>query len=128
MSSEQKREDKRQEILAIAQGYKDQTGGINLAKLKEDHATIYPKISYYFQGMDNFLKAMGVVKTNLDAGISVNKNIVRNRLAYDMLVHLREDQKMSFEAIGKKYNVSKMYMSKLFREMKELFDNDITNE
>lgn len=123
------REAKRQEILAVAKNYKDEsTGTINLTQLREDHKTIYDKISYYFQGMDNFLKEIDAIRSNQEAGISANKKIVRNKLAYDMLVHLREDKKMSFEEIGNQYDVSKMYMSKLFRELKELFDNEETAE
>lgn len=130
MTREEKKQQRRNEIIEVAETYRDSKGNIDLSKLRNEKPKVYSKIPYYFNNIDEFLVNMNSDRSedNNAAGTSLNRAVVRNELAFDMLKYLRYEKKMSLDEIGKKYDVSKMYISRLFRDLEKVFGDDVIEE
>lgn len=127
MMVEERREKRKKELLELAEKYRDKNGNIDLTALRKENPRMYSKIPYYFNNIESFLLALNsdYSKHNIGFGTSMNRAVVRNKLAFDMLNYLREEKKLSYEEIGQMYGVSRMYISKLYRELEKVFGNNI---
>lgn len=113
-------------IKAAAEQHRDIHGNVDLTKLRNENPSVYAKISYYFDNIENFLIDMGDFK--LDT-YTISRSAIRNRLAYDWLKSLREDDDMKWEEIGLMYSKSKAYMNRLYNSLGKAFEeNDDKHE
>jgi len=117
----EKREQKKQEIIEEMMKFKDEYGNIDLTRLRKENDKLYNRISYYFKGMDNALMAAGATgkggsnSSEPATGAPVNRKTLRNELAYDMLVQLRE--KHTLEDIAQRYGCSRAHVNQLFQSL-----------
>lgn len=123
-TQDQRKQVKKNEIMNIAESYRDERGNIDLAKLRIEKPKVYAKISYYFGSIDGFMAEINNESAeNLD---SVKPSTIRNKLAFERLSYLRIDKERSFEELGTQYDKTRMYMSKLYRDLEEnLNDADV---
>lgn len=116
---EEKREQKRSEIIAVMKTYADENGNIDLTKLRTEVPKVYARISYYFGSIDQALiEAQGG-----NSGAPVNRMTLRNQLAHDHLKYLKEDLKLTFEEIGNRYGVTRAHVSQLSKSLEKTFGN-----
>lgn len=110
---------KKTEIIAVMNKYKDEYGNIDLSKLRKEDGATYNKISYHFDTIDKALIAAGAANSgqakDLAKGAPVNRKTLRNELAYDMLVELRS--KHTLEAIATRYGCSRAHINQLFQSL-----------
>jgi YesN/AraC family two-component response regulator len=119
----------RNRIMNTAVQYRDERGNVDLKKMRSDHPRIYSRIPYYFNDVDNFLVQMEnfegehkkVWESTPEAGTTIGRQIIRNKLAYEHLKYLRHEKNLTLDDIGQLYGVSKMYISKLYRELDKVF-------
>jgi hypothetical protein len=115
---------KKEEIIAVMENFKDANGNIDLTKLRNEKKNVYNQISYYFGSIDEALVEAGLEAINSkDAakGAPLNRKTLRNALAYDMLVKLRDEY--TLEEIGKRYGVSRAHINQLFQSLSKTFGN-----
>lgn len=126
MTQEEKRFAKRKEIMDIAEKFRDERGNLDLSQLRQNKPKVYASISYYFGSIDQFMVDVNADKTSSVELSSVKPTAIRNQLAFERLNHLRVEKDLSFDVLGKQYDKSRMYMSKLYRDLEvNLKDADV---
>lgn len=119
MTQADKKQAKKQEIIKVAEQFRDERGNIDLAKMRTEQGKVYSKISYYFGNIDNFM-----AEANNGESIQFNaSSAIRNQLAFKRISYLRDEKKLSYEELGQMYDKTRMYMSKLYRSL-EIEKND----
>ncbi|MNL99724.1 hypothetical protein D3C76_02110 [compost metagenome] len=114
---EEKREQKRSEIIAVMKQYADENGNIDLTKLRMEAPKVYARISYYFGSIDQALiEAQGGT-----SGAPINRMTLRNQLAHDHIKYLREERKMTLEEIGGIYGVTRAHVNQLYKALGKTF-------
>ena len=102
----------------------------NISEFRKDNASDYAKIAYYFGSINNMLKELKLIKINSS---STNKMTLRDSLAYDLLVILKNHY--TLEEIAEKYGVTKALVNQLSQsleisvrttEVKKLLNNNDT--
>lgn len=123
MTVQSKKEAKRLEIIKEMKKYSDNNGNIDLTRLRKENNKVYSKISYYFGSIDEALIECGLnaayKSKNEASGAPLSRKTLRNALAYDMLVDLRE--KHTLEEIGNKYGCSRAYINQLYQSLHKIF-------
>lgn len=117
---EDKREQKKSEIIAVMKEYKDSHGNIDLTKLRQDMPKVYARIPYYFGNIDQAL----IEANGGTSGAPVNRLTLRNQLAYDMLKYMREEKRMTLEEIGQKYGVTRAHVNQLYQSLGKTFGDE----
>lgn len=137
MTTNEKHNLKRQEIVKAMLKYKDESGNIDTTMFRKEESNTYNLISYYFGSLDNALSAaasyngeevIAVVDsgTEVAKGAPVNRKTLRNELAYDMLVELKS--KHTLEQIATRYGCSRMHVSQLFKSLENSIGADRSAE
>lgn len=134
MTINERRKLKQQEIINVMLQYKDEFGNIDLSRLRKENDKVYNRISYYFGSIDNALIACGSgsqatkddnIVQKAAKGAPINRKILRNELAYDMLVELRK--KHTLEEIATRYGCTRAHVNQLFQSLAKSVEaaNDI---
>jgi FAD synthase len=84
----------------------------NISEFRKDNASDYAKIAYYFGSINNMLKELKLIKINSS---STNKMTLRDSLAYDLLVILKNHY--TLEEIAEKYGVTKALVNQLSQSL-----------
>lgn len=115
----ERRNQKKNEIIETMQQYRDEHGNIDLGRLRKEDRSTYNLISYYFVNIDNALIAAGSSNSEYSKevakGAPVNRKTLRNELAYDMLAELRG--KHTLEEIAQRYGCSRAHVNQLFQSL-----------
>lgn len=110
--------DGRQQIKEVIEKYTEENQ-VDLSRMRKEDKTSYGRISYYFGSIEGMLQELGLEsKSKRHSGGSADKPSLRNQLAYDMLTSMLEDQNMTMEQVGQKYNCSRMHVSQLLKSLK----------
>jgi hypothetical protein len=114
---------KKQKIIELAKKYIAKNGTMDMSTFRKEQPSAYSRLNYYFNGVSGLLKQISptveVEKTKKASGrgCPINAQSVRNELAFDMLLLLRE--KHTLEEIGKMYGVSRAHIHQLLQVMDE---------
>ena len=84
----------------------------NISEFRKNNASDYAKIAYYFGSINNMLKELKLIKINSS---STNKMTLRDSLAYDLLVILKNHY--TLEEIAEKYGVTKALVNQLSQSL-----------
>ncbi len=120
---------KKKEIIDLAKRYIAHDGKINMSAFRKEQPSAYSKLNYYFNGVSGLIKQINPNsaeekrKKATGRGCPINAQSVRNELALDMLLLLRENY--TLEEIGKMYGVSRAHIHQLLQVMDE---NSYLNE
>lgn len=117
------------DIVLVAENFRTPSGNIDTSRLRKERPDMYTKIPYHFGNINNFISHMNDgINENLEgAGTTMNRDVVRNRLAYDRLKDLYEVDKMTWANIGLMYGVSKVYVNRLYNDLKRVFGDNQVN-
>ncbi|MDF2534121.1 MAG: hypothetical protein K0R18_278 [Bacillales bacterium] len=122
---EDKREQKKAEIIVEMNKYRDSNGNIDLTKFRQEMPKVYSRISYYFKSIDQALVEANGGGT---AGAPINRMTLRNQLAYDYIKFLREEKKQTLEEIGNRYGVSRAHVNQLYQSLGKTFGHEPVEE
>lgn len=114
---EDKRDQKKAEIIQSMKRFADENGNIDLTRLRQEMPKVYSRIPYYFGNVDKALiEAQGGA-----SGAPVNRLTLRNQLAYDHIKFLREDKRLTLEEIGNHYGVTRAHVNQLYQSLSKTF-------
>ena len=111
-----KHEQKRNELIRLLKTCIDKDNHIDIGQFRSVYRKEYGLLSHYFGNISNAIQAAGGIKE-----VNVKNNghkTLRNKLAYDMIQEYRK-QHNTFDAIAKKYGVSREAVSKLNQKLSE---------
>jgi hypothetical protein len=118
-------DNKKQKIVDLAKRYIKQDGTLDMSNFRKEQPSSYSRLNYYFNGVSGLIEQINPnkdivkekVKRASGRGCPINAQSVRNELAFDMLLLLRENH--TLEEIGKMYNVSRAHIHQLLQVMDE---------
>jgi hypothetical protein len=118
-------ENKKQKIVDLARTYIREDGILDMSSFRKEQPSAYSRINYYFNGVSGLIEQINPVKVKekekvkraSGRGCPINAQSVRNELAFDMLLLLRENY--TLEEIGKMYGVSRAHIHQLLQVMDE---------
>lgn len=84
----------------------------NISEFRKNNASDYAKIAYYFGSINNMLNELKLIKISSS---STNKMTLRDSLAYDLLVILKNHY--TLEEIAEKYGVTKALVNQLYQSL-----------
>ena len=99
-------------IAHLLNTYNPELSLFYISEFRKDNASDYAKIAYYFGSINNMLKELKLIKINSS---STNKMTLRDSLAYDLLVILKNHY--TLEEIAEKYGVTKALVNQLSQSL-----------
>lgn len=111
----EKRKLKKEELIGLIKNYVVEDY-FDITKFRLEHEKEYMLIPHYFGSVNDAMEELHLVKIVSGTIKQGNKLTLKDSLAYDQIKTLR-DSGMTYEEIAKKYGVSKVLVSKMFRAL-----------
>lgn len=107
--------DKKQTLYELMKKYVDQNNCIDISTFRRENPNEYSLLPHYFGGINQAIEYFGWVKISKVKSKNGEKLTLRNKLAYDMLKKLREDN--TLESIANKYGVTRPAINQLYKAL-----------
>lgn len=117
----EKRKLKKEELIGLIKNYVVEDY-FDITKFRLEHEKEYMLIPHYFGSVNDAMEELHLVKIVSGTIKQGNKLTLKDALAYDQIKSLR-DNGMTYEEIAKKYGVSKVLVSKMFRALETKIEN-----
>jgi hypothetical protein len=117
--NEKKLQDSKNKIHEAMKPYIDTNKCIDISAFRQANPQKYGLLPHYFGSVDNALVELGLVKVQIVRQKCSNHAMsFKDKLALDMLNHLRKTEGESLETIAQRYGVTRPLVNQLHKTLK----------